>query len=238
MDRQIRAAYAQTPGAVEWRAMRNWKSLLLIGLWALLLAAAFMVDEPVKRALYEGGWHDPAKHLMKGTWWAMVLKWPGHFGLTLVVVGALVWGIGLSWRKGVVILVCGVSALVNDILKWVFGRPRPLNDAGLVDGRHFDFFRGGALGSLKTGGLAFPSGHTTLAFATATCLSVYYPRLTWLFFVLATMVGAERVIELAHHVSDVVASAGLGIALSLIVMQLLRSWSSAGQRPEGSTLQP
>lgn len=64
-----------------------------------------------------------------------------------------------------------------------------------------------------------------LAFATATCLARYYPRLWPVFYGLACLVGLERVLEVAHHVSDVVAAAGLGIACSLGCMALLRQWA-------------
>jgi membrane-associated phospholipid phosphatase len=90
----------------------------------------------------------------------------------------------------------------------------------------FHPFVGGVLGLFRPKQAAFPSGHTMLAFATAACLAVYYPRCRYLCFGAATLVALERVLEVAHHVSDVVAAAGLGIIFSLWCAKLLEKWAS------------
>lgn len=146
----------------------------------------------------------------------------------------------LAWRRGVVLLVCGAAAILNDPMKWVFGRPRPVNDklGQLTSVFQFDFFRGGVRGLFHTGGLAFPSGHTMLAFATATCLARYYPKWAWLCFAVASAVGVERVLEMAHHPSDVVAAAIGGVLLSQACMKLLRNWANPLPEVQGSEALP
>ncbi|MBO9665351.1 MAG: phosphatase PAP2 family protein [Bdellovibrio sp.] len=61
-------------------------------------------------------------------------------------------------------------------------------------------------------GLSFPSGHTSTAFATATSLAYSYgPWVGVPMYGLATFVGAARISEGVHWLSDVVAGAVIGI---------------------------
>ena len=76
------------------------------------------------------------------------------------------------------------------------------------------------------GGLyAFPSGHTSHAFATATAfyLLVYpkYPILRYASFALASSVAIGRVIHNRHWVGDVLFGAGLGIILPIALDRYL-----------------
>jgi len=97
------------------------------------------------------------------------------------------------------LLLAGVS---NQALKAVVGRERPSgNDHAFdFDPVHID--------------AAFPSGHTTMAFAMATSLADDI-RPTWAkvgLYGLATGVGVSRMYQQAHWLSDVVGGAVLGIA--------------------------
>ncbi len=60
--------------------------------------------------------------------------------------------------------------------------------------------------------LSFPSGHTSSSFATATALAYSYgPKVGIPALLVATFVGASRVSDGAHWLSDVVGGAALGI---------------------------
>jgi membrane-associated phospholipid phosphatase len=72
---------------------------------------------------------------------------------------------------------------------------------------HFPYF------SIGGGDLSFPSGHATLAFATAAALSYLSPRGRWLFLALATGTALSRVVMQAHFYSDVIFGAALGYTL-------------------------
>jgi membrane-associated phospholipid phosphatase len=47
--------------------------------------------------------------------------------------------------------------------------------------------------------------------------AILLPRFRWLFYVLAGVVGLERILETAHYPSDVVAGALLGVVGARIV---------------------
>lgn len=71
-------------------------------------------------------------------------------------------------------------------------------------------------------GLAFPSGHTALAFAVACVLGAAFPRARWWFFSLACGVAASRVLMGEHFLSDVIAGAGVGWACASAVLAVPR----------------
>lgn len=116
--------------------------------------------------------------------------------------------VGLHETESVV-LGTGITAL----LKGLAGRSRPY----VSDGRNpRDFKLGGGFGS--AGRTAFPSGHTTAAFAAASALTSevhrLYPQHTWIagsvLYSGATMVGFSRMYHNKHWASDVALGAAVG----------------------------
>ena len=69
---------------------------------------------------------------------------------------------------------------------------------------------------------SFPSGHTTVAFACATVLSYFAPRLAPLLFLLALAIGFSRVYVGVHYPLDVLGGAALGVVLGAAVIALHR----------------
>jgi membrane-associated phospholipid phosphatase len=98
----------------------------------------------------------------------------------------------------------GISGIVADILKPIFGRARPLLE--LRDGIYgfAPFTNAGALWN------GMPSGHATTAFALAFCLAKIAPRGRILWFLYALLLASSRVMVDAHYLSDVLAGAALG----------------------------
>jgi membrane-associated phospholipid phosphatase len=164
-----------------------------------------------------------------------VLKAPGEFWFTIVV--AIVVGVvhKLKWRAGAFVLLGTAVSGINGLIKWIVGRTRPfhlLDNQGNPRLAPFELapFRGGMGGLFVSKNLCFPSGHAALAFATAEALAMLYPRARWAFYVVATLVAAERVMENAHYLSDVVGAAVLGIA----GVHLIRWIVTKGFRVQGS----
>lgn len=107
-----------------------------------------------------------------------------------------------------------IAGIAAQGFKHVLGRPRPR----LID----DSSQWGP--SFVGGFDAFPSGHTTCAFALAAVLSHYYPRWRIVFFVLACLVAAARVVRGSHWITDVVAGALLGIFLGVWMATVQWKW--------------
>lgn len=111
-------------------------------------------------------------------------------------------GKSLSLTLGII----GVSTVVQ--IKHLIGRARPKLG--------FDtFFAGPSLDYLHS---SFPSGHTTFVFMFAVVFSHYYPKYRYLFYTFAVWVGLERVEDLAHFPSDVLAGAILGTVVGKLVL--------------------
>jgi undecaprenyl-diphosphatase len=72
---------------------------------------------------------------------------------------------------------------------------------------------------------SFPSGHTLAAFCTAVVLSDS-PAESAVYLGFAGAVGASRVYLRAHHASDVLGGAVIGVGIGLLGRKLIRAVSS------------
>jgi membrane-associated phospholipid phosphatase len=92
------------------------------------------------------------------------------------------------------------TAIITSVAKGAFGRERP--DDG-VDAH--DFFQHDTI---------FPSGHTSRSFAIAAVLADRHGRrAAWIAYPLAALIGLATVQQDTHWASDVLAGAGLGLAI-------------------------
>ena len=137
------------------------------------------------------------------------LRWPGHYGFTVVLAVLIVWPFRRHWRIAAALLIAGAgSSAVTAVLKYCFGRARPFRgDSAFA----WHPFPGSPLDSLITRNLSFPSGDATLAFATAAVLTVAFPRLRYVALGWAVVVAITRVLQGAHYPSDVAVGAIVGI---------------------------
>lgn len=181
-----------------------------------MMACAFAIDQPVSQWLYDHGFHDPKLGLFKATPWANTIRFFGTYYAVMILTAILLLARKLTWRTAAALLLCSATAAAGDVIKWIVGRSRPVTATGLLPSA-MDFVPF----SKREPGNAMPSGHAMLAFATAACLAWYYPKWAPLFYFLAALVAIERVMEVAHYPSDVVAAAGIGIILSQTCMRAL-----------------
>ena len=104
------------------------------------------------------------------------------------------------------------SVLTNGIVKSWFRRGRP--------SEHYQHDGALPYGMRRPITSSFPSGHAVTGFCAATLLS---RRTRWGagYFALAALVAASRVYTRIHHPSDVVAGAGIGLALGKLASRVL-----------------
>ena len=110
------------------------------------------------------------------------------------------------------LIAVGAAALVLHGLKLAIGRARPLLDLGSW---HFEPFSGREYMD------AFPSGHASATATLALLLGLYFPRARWVFYLLALLVGVDRVIQRWHFPSDVIAGYVLAGAVVFTLVRVL-----------------
>jgi membrane-associated phospholipid phosphatase len=188
----------------------------------VLLGAALLADGAVAKWVHDSGLEASvlAHRRVKE-----IIKLPGDFWITIALAAAVGFVHRTSWRGALFVVTCGVIGLVDSVLKWGIGRIRPYHWPGELAGSgplpyRVEPFRGGLAGLFDQHDLAFPSGHACVAFLTAGALAVLLPRWRWPLLAGAALVGAERVAENAHWLSDVVG----GAILSLWGVWLIRRW--------------
>jgi 4-amino-4-deoxy-L-arabinose transferase-like glycosyltransferase/membrane-associated phospholipid phosphatase len=175
---------------IEERAGAGWSllrrcppALLAAALCALAAAAVLPWDGAASRALL--GWQRRAPAVNE---LLEVLRHPGRGELTVLGVLALA---GLGWRRQAWQVLAALVAvgLVVTALKHGVGRPRPIGDA-----------------------LSFPSGDVASAAALLVPWSFRLRRWTAIPALLVAGVAFSRMAQGAHHPSDVLAGAAVGLS--------------------------
>jgi membrane-associated phospholipid phosphatase len=109
-----------------------------------------------------------------------------------------------------------VPLLMVDVIKWVVGRGRPFV-GGKANAFNFEPFNG------TEAYASFPSSHAVTACALAFAVAAIWPRARIAMAIYALLIMATRLVLLAHHPSDVVAGALLGVIGAMAV----RYWLAA-----------
>jgi membrane-associated phospholipid phosphatase len=140
-------------------------------------------------------------------------------GLTLIIIGLLLYVIGKYYNRRLhligKLLFIGLltTGAVVQVLKHFIGRARPKLTYDPV-------FIGP---SFKSGYDSFPSGHSAMVFFFAYTLSRYFPKYRILFYLFALAVSFDRVEELAHFPSDILAGAILGLIVGKLFSDKISS---------------
>lgn len=114
------------------------------------------------------------------------------------------------------LLSLGVTEIVVDILKFIFGRARPeLYFSDKIYGINFI--------GLYHPYFSLPSGHAATAFCLATCASFLKPQFTPFLYSGAFLIAFSRVAMAEHYLSDVVVGSFIGTAVSFWAMATLRN---------------
>jgi len=153
---------------------------------------------------------------------AYVLRALGIALLAILLVAAALHGtrralaLGVGLRVEFLLLCVLLPILIGEVVKGVVGRGRPFvgGAANAFNYSHFAWTEAYA---------SFPSGHAIVAFALAIAVPAVWPRLRIAMWIYAVLIAISRVVLLAHHPSDVVAGALVGIVGAMLV----RYWFAA-----------
>lgn len=123
------------------------------------------------------------------------------------------------------------ASLFTQFLKMSIGRTRPYQNKGARD------FHGL---SWKNAQWSFPSGHTTIAFATSASLSVRFrrPAATVGLFALALLTIGQRIYDDQHWLSDTLFGAAIGTSIGLAVGHLINAEEQSDRNQPSPTVQP
>ncbi len=183
----------------------------------LIVASAAFVDRPLST------WSHVALHRPA---WCVWLTWIADLPAPLAV--ATLAGLGIAWLIGwrpgplarLALAVCLATLAADtakDVLKLAFGRPWPEtwvnhNPSWIGTGTYGFFpFHGGP------GWASFPSGHTTSITAPCAALWRRLPRLRPLWIMLPVVVAIGLIGADFHFLSDCIAGAALGVAVTQAV---------------------
>jgi membrane-associated phospholipid phosphatase len=167
-----------------------------------------------------------------GLWWLRILTDFGKDEYVLSALGVLLIAVaifaaatrgvrrslllGLGTRLQFLFFAVLVPVLIGEIIKWSVGRGRPFV-GGEANAFHFSHFNGSGAYS------SFPSGHAITAAALAFGVAALWPKARPVMIVYVLVILASRLVLLAHHPSDVVAGALVGVIGAMFV----RYWFAA-----------
>jgi len=114
------------------------------------------------------------------------------------------------------LLAVSVPVAIAQVVKWAVGRGRPFV-GGKADAFNFAPFNG------TEAYFSPPSGHAVTAFALAFAVAAIWPRARIAMAVYAVVIAMTRLVLLAHHPSDVMAGAVIGVVGAIGV----RHWFAA-----------
>jgi membrane-associated phospholipid phosphatase len=120
-----------------------------------------------------------------------------------------------------------VTGIITQSTKKIINRPRPFERYSFIITRDDE-----------SGGLSFPSGHTSSAFCTATSLSLRYRK--WYIiapaYIFATSVAWARMYQGVHYPSDVLAGAIVGAGSAWLGYKVQKWISHKKERKKKVTL--
>lgn len=195
---------------------------LWIPLILLLIASVIILATDLDLSVARHFWSPDQEWRLANLPWVQFLYKYGHWAAATVGIGgAIVWVLSLlspRWKRAgsvslfmAVLLAIGPGLVVNFMFKGHFGRPRPRDT--IEFGGDETFHALGVPG--LEGGTSFPSGHASSGFFWLGLLVYYWRsnrRLALGFGALGLLhggfMGAGRILQGAHYVSDVLWAAG------------------------------
>jgi membrane-associated phospholipid phosphatase len=137
--------------------------------------------------------------------------WPEHVAVGLVLVGLAYWRGSKRWTRifAAMLIACALAGISARVVKVATGRARPSvqTEAG---------WNGPRLSARYN---AFPSGHTAASTAFFAMLAFASWRIGLGFLAIPLLIAFSRMYVAAHHLSDVVGAALIGVGVAYFVAQ-------------------
>ncbi len=179
----------------------NSKDWLTFSAVTVATASSFLIDEEVKSFVL-----DNRNNFSDG-----LFKIDDYYHLeavTIITTGTYLYGLASRNEKtrqlGLHLAEASVYAgIINAAIKFITGRSRPFTEEGKSS---FGFF------NFDFAHTSLPSGHTTLAFAFSTVMANEHKNIFWKagWFTASALVGAARIYNNKHWLSDVILGATIG----------------------------
>lgn len=171
------------------------------------------IDQQI--TLWLNSFHCPASD----AFWSFMSLIKVWIPLYTIVALLLVWRLG--WKKGLVCVACIALAFffterINNLIKYLVGRTRPLNDPNIVAaGIHI---------LRDAGGFSFPSGHACNCFGFAVSSLMCFKldtKASWKWYayaivIWAALVGISRFMCACHFFGDVIVGSIIGIIVGYL----------------------
>lgn len=152
--------------------------------------------------------------------WGRLLRSAGYLPTWLIVAIALAAeergdssdGTSAStqwrWRGGLMLLAPTLSGAAAEVLKILLRRQRP----GDVSPEYI--FRAYSDNFFSNRGMGLPSSHVMVAMGAAVVLARLFPRVWWMWYLIAIGCGVTRIMARAHYLSDVTVAAVAGYIIA------------------------
>jgi undecaprenyl-diphosphatase len=136
--------------------------------------------------------------------------WPEHVGVGLVLLGVAYWRGSKRWLRifAAMILACALAGIGARVVKVTTGRARP--------NVHSEAEWNGPRINPRYN--AFPSGHTAASTAFFATLALASWRIGAGFLAIPLLIAISRMYVAAHHFSDVVCAAIIGVVTAYVVV--------------------
>jgi membrane-associated phospholipid phosphatase len=184
--------------------------LIGIAIAATAIAVSFHFDESVREFMIQHQ-NSAMRNVMRYV--SLLGDWPLHAAVGLILLG-------FAWRRGneewtriflAMLLAMMVAGVAGTVIKRTVSRARP--------SVHTDTRWGGPRFSSKYH--SFPSGHVGASTAFFGVLLIARRRIVLACLPIPILIGFSRMYIGAHHLSDVICAAVLGILCALVVVYFL-----------------